>query len=128
MDAVLEENPVDPELLWRLGKIVTLWASVESWIAMLLGTLMNADLGASSYLTNNTSNALQIKCIRALLSVHAHKEPATKDVVEWGIYPAVPNAIRLGEVEAADEREAIEKAAKEFQQNPAMLIVVRRPR
>jgi hypothetical protein len=82
MDVVLEENPIDPELLWRLGKIVTLWASVESWIAMLLGTLMNADLGASSYLTNNVSNALQIKCVRALLSVHARKEPATKDVVD----------------------------------------------
>jgi hypothetical protein len=43
----------------------------------------------------------------------------------WDIYPAV-SAIRLGEVEAADEREALEKAAKEFQQNPAMLIVMRR--
>jgi hypothetical protein len=42
-------------------------------------------------------------------------------------YPAVENAIRLGEVEATDEREAIEKAAEKFQQNPAMLIVMRRP-
>ncbi len=82
MDVVMEDNPIDPELLWRLGKIVTLWASVESWVAMLLGTLMNADLGASSYLTNNVSDALQIKCIRALLSVHAHKEPATQDVID----------------------------------------------
>jgi hypothetical protein len=82
MGAVLEENPIDPELLCRLGKIVTLWSSVESWIAMLLGTLMNADLGASSHLTNNVSNALQVKCIRALLSVHAHEEPATNDVVD----------------------------------------------
>ena len=45
----------------------------------------------------------------------------------WDIYPAVGTAIRLGEVEAADEREAIEKAAKEFKQDSAMLIVVRRP-
>jgi hypothetical protein len=44
----------------------------------------------------------------------------------WDIYPDVPKAIRLGEVEAADEREAIEKAAKRFQQDPAVLIVVRR--
>jgi hypothetical protein len=44
----------------------------------------------------------------------------------WDIYPAVPKAIRLGEVEAADKREAIEKAAKRFQQDPAALIVVRR--
>ncbi|UPJ52490.1 hypothetical protein IVB30_14740 [Bradyrhizobium sp. 200] len=82
MEAILEENSVDPELLQRLGKIVILWASVESWIAFLLGTLMNADLGASGYLTNNVSSALQIKCIRALLSVHAHKEPATKGVID----------------------------------------------
>jgi hypothetical protein len=45
----------------------------------------------------------------------------------WDIYPAVPKAIRLGEVEAADEREAIEKAAEQFKQDPAKLIVVRRP-
>jgi hypothetical protein len=46
--------------------------------------------------------------------------------VWWDIYPAVPNAIRLGEVEAADKRDAIEKAAKKCQQDPAILIVVRR--
>ncbi len=82
MDAILEDNPIDPELLQRLGKVITLCASVESWVSMLLGTLLNADLGASSYLTNSVSDALQIKCIRALLGVHAHKEPATKDVVD----------------------------------------------
>jgi hypothetical protein len=78
--AVLEENAIDPVLLTRLGKAVVLWSSLESWIALLLGTLMGADLGASSYITNSTSAALQTKCIRALLSVHAHKEPATQDV------------------------------------------------
>jgi membrane-bound lytic murein transglycosylase B len=45
----------------------------------------------------------------------------------WDIYPAVEKAIRLGEVEAADEREAIEKAAKEFEQPAEKLIAVRRP-
>jgi hypothetical protein len=44
----------------------------------------------------------------------------------WDIYPAVEKAIRLGEVEATDEANAIVKAAKEFKQDPAMLIVVRR--
>jgi hypothetical protein len=44
----------------------------------------------------------------------------------WDIYPAVGKAIRLGEVEAIDEREAIEKAGKKFQQDPAILIVMRR--
>jgi hypothetical protein len=46
--------------------------------------------------------------------------------VWWDVYPDFPNAIRLGKVEAADEREAIEKAAKKFQQVPAILIVMRR--
>jgi hypothetical protein len=45
----------------------------------------------------------------------------------WDIYPAVEHAIRLGEVEATDEADAIEKAAEQFQQDPAKLIVVRRP-
>jgi hypothetical protein len=48
------------------------------------------------------------------------------DSIWWDTYPAV-SAIRLGEVEAIDKREALEKAAKEFQQNPGISIVVRRP-
>ena len=41
--------------------------------------------------------------------------------------PPAVSAIRLGEVEAVDEREAVEKAAEKFQQNPGILIVIRRP-
>jgi hypothetical protein len=44
----------------------------------------------------------------------------------FDIYPAIPKAIRLGEIKAIDEADAIEKAAQKFQQNPTMLIVVRR--
>jgi hypothetical protein len=44
----------------------------------------------------------------------------------WDVYPALPKAIRLGKIEAADEREAMEKAAKKFGQPPAMLIMIRR--
>jgi hypothetical protein len=44
----------------------------------------------------------------------------------WDIYPAIPKAIRLGEVEAADEVDAIAKAAKKFVQDPAQLIAIRR--
>jgi hypothetical protein len=44
----------------------------------------------------------------------------------FDIYPAVPKAIRLGEIKAIDEADAIEKAAQKYQQNPTMLIVVRR--
>jgi hypothetical protein len=46
--------------------------------------------------------------------------------VRWDIYPPFPNSIRLGEVEADHEREAIEKAAKKLGQDPAVLIVVQR--
>jgi hypothetical protein len=47
-------------------------------------------------------------------------------LIWWEIYPAVPKAIRFGEVEAVNEREAIEKAAKRFTQDPAKLIAARR--
>jgi hypothetical protein len=80
MEAVLDMEPVDPELLTRLGKVVILGAQVESWLAMLLGTLLGANLGASGIVTNTLSISAQIKCIRALLSVHAHKEADTPDV------------------------------------------------
>jgi hypothetical protein len=53
-------------------------------------------------------------------------EPRSPPIL-WDVYPALPKSIRLGEIEAADEREAIEKAAKKFQQTPAILIVMRRP-
>jgi hypothetical protein len=46
--------------------------------------------------------------------------------IRWDVYPAFPKSIRLGEIEAADEREAMEKAAKKFEQDPAILIVIRR--
>ena len=75
MDVQLNENRIDPELLVRLGKIVTIWASVEAWIAMLLSTLIGADLGGASIVTNVVSNSTQIKCIRGLLSVSAFREP-----------------------------------------------------
>jgi hypothetical protein len=49
----------------------------------------------------------------------------THEPILWDIYPTV-SAIRLGEIEAPDAREAIHKAAEKFQQDPAMLIVLRR--
>ena len=59
-----------------------------------------------------------------------HKAYPHSRPIWWDIYPAIPaieKAIRLGEVEATDEREAVEKAAEKFQQDPAILIVMRRP-
>jgi hypothetical protein len=45
----------------------------------------------------------------------------------WDIYPAIEHAIRLGEVEATDEADAIEKAAEKFEQPATKLTAVRRP-
>jgi hypothetical protein len=49
------------------------------------------------------------------------------DAIWWDIYPADESAIRLGEVEAADETNAIEKAAEKFKQPATKLMAVRRP-
>jgi hypothetical protein len=47
-------------------------------------------------------------------------------LTRWIIYKLAAKQTWLGEVEAADEREAIEKAAKEFNQSAAKLMAVRR--
>jgi hypothetical protein len=60
-----------------------------------------------------------------LVGVGIAKEPRSPPVC-WDVYPAFPNSIRLGEIEAADQREALERAAKKFEQTPAMLIVMQR--
>jgi hypothetical protein len=57
----------------------------------------------------------------AALRTEPHSRP-----IWWDVYPALPKSIRLGEIEAADQREAIERAAKKFEQPPAILIVIRR--
>jgi len=44
----------------------------------------------------------------------------------WTIYKLAAKQTWVGEVEAADEREAIEKAAKEFRQPAAKLMAVPR--
>ena len=54
------------------------------------------------------------------------RKPQPPQPVTWTIYRAARKAELLGTVEATDEREAIEKAAKEFKQDPAKLIAVRR--
>ncbi len=53
-------------------------------------------------------------------------QPPSQQPVWWDIYRAALKAIWLGEVEAADEREAIEKAAEQFKVPPTKLIAVKR--
>jgi hypothetical protein len=47
-------------------------------------------------------------------------------VATWTIFKVAAKQIRLGEIEATEEREAVERAAKEFGQHPSKLIAVRR--
>jgi hypothetical protein len=56
----------------------------------------------------------------------ARKSSEPSQPARWTIFKVAAKQIRLGEVEAADERAAIEKAAKEFKQYPPKLIAVRR--
>jgi len=44
----------------------------------------------------------------------------------WTIYKIAAKQTWIGEVEAGDEREAIEKAAAEFKQHASKLMAVRR--
>jgi hypothetical protein len=46
--------------------------------------------------------------------------------IKWIIYRAAKKAVWLGDVEAVDEREAIEKAAEKFDTDAGRLIAVRR--
>jgi hypothetical protein len=62
------------------------------------------------------------------LSIHPRKidvarkpEPPSQPAT-WTIYRAAKKAIRLGEVEATDEQEAIEKAAEQFKVQATKLI------
>jgi hypothetical protein len=47
-------------------------------------------------------------------------------LIKWGIYKVAAKQTWLGEIEAANEAEAIEKAAKEFRQPATKLMAVRR--
>jgi hypothetical protein len=54
----------------------------------------------------------------------ARQPQSPSQPVSWDIYRAVAKGKLFGTVEAVDEGEAIEKAAKEFKQDPAKLIAV----
>jgi hypothetical protein len=68
---------------------------------------------------------LQVWSLRSILAAMA-KKPKPPQPTSWYLYKVAAKQTRLGEVEAADEAEAIEKAAKEFRQHATKLIAVRR--
>ena len=53
------------------------------------------------------------------------KQP-TPPPIRWDIYKLAPEQTRVGEVEASDEREAIEIAAKRFRLPASNLMALRR--
>jgi hypothetical protein len=55
------------------------------------------------------------------------RKPEPPQPATWTIYKLAAKRVWVGEVEAADEREAIEKAAREFRQHASKLMAVRRP-
>jgi hypothetical protein len=54
------------------------------------------------------------------------RKPGPTQPTRWTIYKLAAKQIWIGEVEAADEREAIEKAAEQFKQPATKLHAVRR--
>lgn len=54
------------------------------------------------------------------------RKPEPPKPIVWDIYKVAAKLRPVGTVEAADEREAIEKAAKEFMQSATKLMAVRR--
>jgi hypothetical protein len=48
------------------------------------------------------------------------KKPEPPKPIGWSIYKIAPKRTWVGEVEASDEREAIEKAATEFRYHVAL--------
>jgi hypothetical protein len=54
------------------------------------------------------------------------QRPPQPTETKWHVYKLAAKRQRVGEIEAVDEREAIEKAAKEFRLDPAKLMAEQR--
>ena len=74
--------PVDDEICLRMGQVVTRWTVLEKSISLLLGTLLFADQGAMSVVTNGVSISTQSKWIRTLLNSHEQEAEQSKPVLE----------------------------------------------
>jgi hypothetical protein len=73
---------LDPALAEPLGQMVVRWASLESWISMLLAHLLNADMGGMHVLTNTVATSTQTQWIRHLLKHHPHEAAENQQVEE----------------------------------------------
>jgi hypothetical protein len=79
-------EPVDNELALRLGQIVIHWSTLESWMSMLLATLIKADLGGFVVVSNNIAIATQTKLIRAIVAGRPDQEidaSELRQLLEW---------------------------------------------
>ena len=76
------------------------------------------------FLSSTTVNGRRWLRDRFALPPEQGRERRMPRSIWWDIYPTIPKAIRLGEVEAADKADAIAKAAEKFEQDPANLIAV----
>jgi hypothetical protein len=103
-------------------------ARVGRQIGISLASIQSSLLLLAEVERSNSSRPIALPLPEGLLleTVASQRDNRRAETRSRPIYPAVPKAIRLGEVEAADKREAIEKAARRFQQDPAALLVERR--
>jgi hypothetical protein len=73
---------IDPKFTSRLGQVAINWAVIENWLGHLLGTLIDADLGGASILTNEMGASTVIKAINIILDINEPEQPELKAVRE----------------------------------------------
>ena len=73
---------VDGDLLSRLGEIVVKWSGLEQWLSHLLATMVDADPGGMTVITNTAGAATQIQWLLTIISVFEHKQPDLQEVVD----------------------------------------------
>jgi hypothetical protein len=90
-------------------------------------TTFEVKLGASPLLWTpyGCAGLFQLLGFRPILAGMA-KKPEPTPPLRWTIYKVAARQTWVGEVEATNEAEAIEKAAKEFKQHATKLMAVRR--
>lgn len=68
MPEIPRAPPLNEELSVRLGRIIVRWTILESWLAAMLGTFLEADQGAFMIVASKLSLSAQIKCVQGLLA------------------------------------------------------------